>query len=84
MSITLHAATQATRFWLLPPRDFPHLARVTLWIATAIHLDTPKSGFDPFLHEFAPHLLNETQTTDCDRFRPSTFSHHHLTPERIL
>jgi len=42
MSITLHAATQARRFWLLPPRDFPHLVRVTLWITTAIHLDTPK------------------------------------------
>ena len=23
-SITLHAATQARRLWLLPPRDFPH------------------------------------------------------------
>ena len=29
-------------FWLLPPRDFPHAVRVTLWITTAIHLDTPK------------------------------------------
>jgi hypothetical protein len=28
-------------FWLLPPRDFPHQMRVTLWITTAIHLDTP-------------------------------------------
>ena len=37
-----------------------------------------------FESEFALHLLNETQITDCDRFRPSTFSHHHLTPERIL
>ena len=36
-------------FWLLPPRDFPHSqVKVTLWITTAIHLDTPKSGFDPF------------------------------------
>ena len=26
--------------WLLPPRDFPHQLRVTLWITTAIHLDT--------------------------------------------
>jgi len=42
VSITLHAATQAKRFWLLPPWDFPHLMRVTLWIATAIHLDTPR------------------------------------------
>ena len=29
-------------FWLLPPRDFPHAVRVTLWITTAIHLDTPR------------------------------------------
>jgi hypothetical protein len=35
--------------WLLPPWDFPHLyVRVTLWITTAVHLDTPKSGLDPF------------------------------------
>jgi hypothetical protein len=27
-------------FWLLPPRDFPHQLRVTLWITTAFHLDT--------------------------------------------
>src|SRR5262245_16169862 len=26
--------------WLLPPRDFPQQPRVTLWITTAIHLDT--------------------------------------------
>ena len=26
--------------WLLPPRDFSH-PRVTLWITTAFHLDTP-------------------------------------------
>jgi len=29
-------------FWLLPPRDFPHFMRVTLWITTAVHLDTLK------------------------------------------
>jgi hypothetical protein len=29
-------------FWLLPPRDFSQQMRVTLWITTAIHLDTPK------------------------------------------
>src|SRR5439155_905772 len=29
-------------FWRLPPRDFPHAVRVTLWITTAIHLDTPE------------------------------------------
>jgi len=26
--------------WLFPPWDFPHQMRVTLWIKTAIHLDT--------------------------------------------
>jgi len=26
--------------WLFPPWDFPHQMRVTLWITTAIHLDT--------------------------------------------
>jgi len=25
--------------WLLPPWDFPHQMRVTLWITTAIHLN---------------------------------------------
>jgi len=34
-------------FWLLPPRDFPHQMRVTLWITTAIHLDTPIFKPDP-------------------------------------
>jgi hypothetical protein len=29
--------------WLLPPRDFSQPMRVTLWITTAIHLDTLKS-----------------------------------------
>ena len=33
-------------FWLLPPRDFSHV-RVTLWITTAFHLDTPKLRHDP-------------------------------------
>jgi hypothetical protein len=27
-------------FWLLPPQDSSQVLRVTLWIATAIHLDT--------------------------------------------
>ena len=35
-------------FWLLPPRDFPQFLRVTLWITTAIHLDTPESRLAPF------------------------------------
>jgi hypothetical protein len=48
MSITLHGATQAWRLWLLPPRDFPHQLKVTLWTTTAIHLDTPRKKFsDP-------------------------------------
>ena len=36
-------------FWLLPPRDFSHHLRVTLWITTAIHLDTPIGKPDPTL-----------------------------------
>ena len=33
--------------WLLPPWDFPHLyVRVTLWITTAVHLDTQNRKFD--------------------------------------
>jgi hypothetical protein len=34
--------------WLLPPWDFPHQMRVTLWITTAIHLDTPNITPGPF------------------------------------
>ena len=48
MLITLNAAAQARRLWLLPPRDFPQFLRVTLWITTAIHLDTLNKRFDPF------------------------------------
>jgi hypothetical protein len=33
--------------WLLPPWDFSQPMRVTLWITTAIHLDTPRSKTDP-------------------------------------
>ncbi len=47
MSIALHATTQLGGSWLLPPRDFPHHLRVTLWITTAIHLDTPILDPDP-------------------------------------
>jgi len=35
-------------FWLLPPRDFPQQTlKVTLWITTTIHLDTPIVMHDP-------------------------------------
>jgi hypothetical protein len=34
--------------WLLPPRDFALQLSVTLWITTAIHLDTPNIRLDPF------------------------------------
>ena len=46
--------------WLLPPRDFPHQLRVTLWITTAIHLDTPSLTTDPSL----------TKTSLSDTLRP--------------
>ncbi len=39
ISITLHAATQAIR--LRRSGAFLNTLRVTLWITTAIHLDTP-------------------------------------------
>jgi hypothetical protein len=31
-----------------------------------------------FESEFALHSVNKTQTADRDRFRPPTFSRHHL------
>jgi hypothetical protein len=40
-SITLRAATQARRLLTLTAAGLPSLTRVTLWITTAIHLDTP-------------------------------------------
>src|SRR3989338_69863 len=54
MSIALHAATQARRLWLLPPRDFPQNMRVTLWITTAIHLDTPRYKTRPRFSRLPP------------------------------
>src|SRR3989304_4282207 len=45
--------------WLLPPWDFPHQMRVTLWITTAIHLDTPRVKIRPHLQR--PHLRKKMQ-----------------------
>jgi len=49
MAITLHAAAQARRLLAFTAAGLPSVTRVTLWITTAIHLDTPKSGLDFFL-----------------------------------
>ena len=49
ISITLHAATQARRLLALTAAGLPsNKMRVTLWITTAFHLDTPTERFDPF------------------------------------
>jgi hypothetical protein len=47
MSIALHAAAQARRLLALTAAGLPSVTRVILWITTAFHLDTPKSGLDP-------------------------------------
>src|SRR5207249_8398025 len=46
ISITLHTATQARRLLALTAAGLPShkMMRVTLWITTAIHLDTPSAG----------------------------------------
>jgi hypothetical protein len=46
MSIALMLLPKLGGSWLLPPQDFSP-KRVTLWITTAIHLDTPKLKLDP-------------------------------------
>jgi hypothetical protein len=43
-SVALCALLNLGSFWLLPPWDFPDQLRVTLWITTAIHVDTPTVG----------------------------------------
>jgi hypothetical protein len=42
ISIALHAATRARRLLALTAAALPPLTSVTLWITTAIHLDTPR------------------------------------------
>jgi hypothetical protein len=37
-----------------------------------------------FESEFALHGVNKTQTAGRDRFRPPTFSRHHLTLDRLV
>ena len=37
-----------------------------------------------FESEFALHGVNKTQTANCDRFRPPTFSRHHLMLGRLV
>jgi hypothetical protein len=50
MSIALHAATLAWRLLAFTAAGLPSPpARVTLWITTAIHLDTPRYKGDPFV-----------------------------------
>src|SRR3990170_7714358 len=45
ISITLHAATQARRLLAFTAAGLPSpTVRVTLWITTAIHLDTQKAS----------------------------------------
>jgi hypothetical protein len=54
-------------FWLVPPRDFPHSLRVTLWITTAIHLDTPKVKTRPYCLWFDRGFLNQRFLVAFDR-----------------
>jgi hypothetical protein len=50
ISIALNAATQARRLLALTAAGLPSTnVRVTLWITTAIHLDTPTQGLTPKL-----------------------------------
>ena len=39
--------------------------KVTLWITTAIHLDTPKSGLDPFFIFFFFQASDPTTESNC-------------------